>query len=762
MLRETSLKDDLGLHGSASHSIDFTADAPQRATLSASLNSASSQFHLAPGELLSPDPLPSPQQLSVSPNPYADFQHFDISADPFAGQIADNGKIIWSPEEAADNLNRYDVNYTFGNNGALDDGVLTYGFWQSQEEVTNSYYMEPMTDPETGEQFITDDAAWVASGYFAPFNAEQQAMAIENLGLWDDLINVRFEAADSAADADITFGFTVMSSAAGAHTYFPQEEAWNDYYGTTESGKISGDVWANWLYSGNYNPDINDFADTSAGNYAWFAITHELGHSLGLAHGGDYNASDDNDGDGQPDPITYEGDAYFYQDSQQYTIMSYFDGRVTVQAAVNWDTGYFVFAQTPAVHDILAVQNVYGADYTTRAGDTVYGFNSTADRAVFDFSQNTVPVLTIWDGGGNDTLDLSGFNADNVIDINEGAFSSAGNMISADAKAFYAGYFGIENDAEYAAFFAHNGLGPDGRPVDNIAIAYGAQIENAIGGSGNDLLVSNGLDNLLSGNGGSDTVSYDRATAAVTVDLSSHSATGGGGHDTLSSIENAIGSDFNDTLLGDAGQNILDGNAGNDVLNGGGGLDTASYLSATAGVRVDLGIAGAQNTLGAGSDTLISIENLTGSRFDDRLIGNNQANVMQGGDGIDVITLGGGNDTFVLELGTKASTKAGAISWDVITDFGAGDKIDVSHLGADLHFDGSSANKDLGDLTYKVYNSVNGAENALGIDIDGHDGAAGIRGPVTVVFANVDGGTPDIGLVLLNHNGVSAGDFLFA
>ena len=104
----------------------------------------------------------------------------------------------------------------------------------------------------------------------------------------------------------------------------------------------------------------------------------------------------------------------------------------------------------------------------------------------------------------------------------------------------------------------------------------------------------------------------------------------------------------------------------------------------------------------------------------------------------------------------------GNVAWDIITDFGAGDKIDLSGLDEHFSFRGTAANKHEGDLSYKVYNSVNGAENALGIDIDGHDGAGGISGPVTVVFANVDGGQPDIGLILLNHNGVSAGDFLFA
>ena len=123
--------------------------------------------------------------------------------------------------------------------------------------------------------------------------------------------------------------------------------------------------------------------------------------------------------------------------------------------------------------------------------------------------------------------------------------------------------------------------------------------------------------------------------------------------------------------------------------------------------------------------------------------------------------MGAGNDNFVAELGTRSSSKVGNVSWDIVTDFSAGDKIDLSALDNSFHFIGTNANKALGDLSYKVYDSVNGAEKALGIDIDGHDGASDIAGPVTVVFANVDGGTPDIGLVLLNHSGVASGDFIF-
>ena len=505
----------------------------------------------------------------------------DFSLDPYAHRATWDGLPIWTPQEAADNLNRPGANWTFGNNGALDDGVLTFGFWNSLEEVQNSYY----TETDANGIILTADGDEIAAGNFTAFNDAQRAMATQQVQLWDDLIDVTFRPATSAAAADITFGFVPMSPAAGAHAYYPQEEALNSEYGYVNAGRVSGDVWANMLY-----PD--SFTDTSVGGYAWFAITHELGHSMGLAHAGDYNASDDNDGDGEPDPISYDNSAYFAQDTQQYTIMSYFDGAYTGQREVNWDTGYFAMAQTPAVHDILAVQNVYGADYSTRAGDTVYGFNSNADRAVFDFSTNTVPIVTIWDGGGKDTLDLSGFNANNLIDINEGAFSSAGFKISAEAKAFYGDYFGITTDAQWASFFANNGLGPDGRPVNNIAIAYGAQIENAIGGSGNDTMVGNALNNVLTGN---------------------------------------------------AGDDFLAGHGGADTLNGGAGFDTASWADATAGVTVTVG----NNFNGTASDgdQFFSVEKIEGSNFADQLNGSNGNDTLFGIGGNDTIVGANGNDT---------------------------------------------------------------------------------------------------------------------
>jgi len=176
-------------------------------------------------------------------------------------------------------------------------------------------------------------------------------------------------------------------------------------------------------------------------------------------------------------------------------------------------------------------------------------------------------------------------------------------------------------------------------------------------------------------------------------------------------IENATGGEGNDVLLGNSANNVLTGNGGNDNLIGRGGVDT-----------------------------------------------------IVGGDGLDVATLGAGDDVFVAEIGAaKVATKMGTMSVDIITDFDAdgNDLIDLSGLDQAFTFKGTNANKLDGDLTYKTYTSINGAEKALGFDIDGNPGAGGVSGPVTVVLGNVDGGNPDFMIVLLGTANVDANDFIF-
>jgi serralysin len=189
-------------------------------------------------------------------------------------------------------------------------------------------------------------------------------------------------------------------------------------------------------------------------------LMHELLHTLGLDHPGPYNG----------DTANYETQALFEQDSNQYTVMSYWTAAMT--GANHVADGIAYFAATPLVYDVAALQQLYGANMTTRTGNTVYGFNTTADREVFDLALHPHSIFTIWDAGGRDTLDLSGYSTPSRIDLHQGSFSDAGQM------------------------------------TDNISIAFGAHIENARGGAGADILVANELENRLSGGGGGDIFTF--------------------------------------------------------------------------------------------------------------------------------------------------------------------------------------------------------------------------------------------------------------
>jgi serralysin len=376
---------------------------------------------------------------------------------------------------------------------------LTYGFFDSRQEVAADpfYY-------KLGQ----------ARG-FSPFDAAQRAATREAIEAWDDLIAVSFKEVDSSV-ADINF----MNTTTGpiqASAYLPYN------YG----GKFTnaaGDVFINPLQPSNHLFD--------EGQYGLTTLVHELGHSLGLEHPGAYNFSANFD-------VTYENGAEYYQDSNQYSIMSYWDSEETGSNHVDWEFLTYRYSSTPSVHDVLAIQRIYGADMTTRTGDSVYGFNTTEETlGSFDFANNPFPVVTIWDAGGTDTLDLSGFDTPSVIDLNPGAFSSGGGIFSEE----------IPTLAAINAARAEAGLAPrsqatydlyielfadyydHGLMTDNIAIAYGAVIENAVGGSGDDTINGNRANNRLTGGEGDDTFIFandgsidtitDFESGSDTIDLS--------------------------------------------------------------------------------------------------------------------------------------------------------------------------------------------------------------------------------------------------
>ena len=135
---------------------------------------------------------------------------------------------------------------------------------------------------------------------------------------------------------------------------------------------------------------------------------------------------------------------------------------------------------------------------------------------------------------------------------------------------------------------------------------------------------------------------------------------------TGSAAITGTGNALNNVITGNSGNNYLDGGAGNDTLIGGAGddtivggdgVDTASYSSATKAVTINLSLMTSQNTLGAGVDRLMGIENVIGSARNDTLMGDANANSLLGGLGNDILTSGAGNDT--LDGGTGNDTLTG-------------------------------------------------------------------------------------------------------
>ncbi|HYC97928.1 calcium-binding protein, partial [Brevundimonas sp.] len=240
-----------------------------------------------------------------------------------------------------------------------------------------------------------------------------------------------------------------------------------------------------------------------------------------------------------------------------------------------------------------------------------------------------------------------------------------------------------------------------------VALAGTPNGELLIGTDGDDTLNGMAGDDRLSGGQGYDSLiggadidaaDYSTAIGAVVASLTTGVASndGEGGSDTFSGIENLIGSALGDSLTGDANANLLTGNAGADqlagadgndtlrggagadVLTGGAGIDTADYSAAAAGMRAQLNTNASSNDGDGGTDTFSGIENLTGSAFNDVLIGDGGANTLRGGTGADTLlglagadvlwggsgalnTLQGGlgDDRYVLEAADSITELAG-------------------------------------------------------------------------------------------------------
>ncbi|WP_373414616.1 calcium-binding protein [Ensifer aridi] len=191
--------------------------------------------------------------------------------------------------------------------------------------------------------------------------------------------------------------------------------------------------------------------------------------------------------------------------------------------------------------------------------------------------------------------------------------------------------------------------------------------DNLWGYDGNDTIIGGAGQDEINGGNGSDTASYATASGWVRASLAASSSNIGDAYgDTYSSVENLTGSRFGDILTGNGWANSLSGSDGNDTLiggaggdklYGGNGIDTASYANATAAVVASLNNP-AGNTGEATGDFYSSIENLTGSKYADRLYGNSGANILSGGAGNDTLFGGAGADKLDGGAGTDTVSYA--------------------------------------------------------------------------------------------------------
>ena len=689
----------------------------------------------------------------------------DASVDGQGGEI--RGKPVITIEQATEQLNRGGAGWTPGvvDHAVPRDGdvsVLNFGF-----HTAESMFAEPYV-------FEEDGVLYGRTEYFgfAPFTEPQKAAAREAMASWDDLIAPTL--VESAPEvADITFANYTNRPGTQAYAYLPYD------YTPDNADLIAGDIWVSANQPSNFQLD--------EGLYGIHTLTHESGHALGLEHPGDYNAA-------PGVSITYADNAEYYQDSRAYSIMSYFAASETGARHFDFNISTTVYASTPLVHDIAAIQAVYGADMTTRTGDTTYGFNSNAGRDSYDFTKTPAPVMAIWDAGGNDTLDASGYATDQIIDLTPGSLSSIGGVTYDTAPSFEqvnanraaAGYAPVAL-ATYTSNMALLASNPVvGRLTDNVAIAYGATIENGVGGSGADRLIGNAVANTLTGNAGNDTLEGKAGADLLYGGAGNDVLDGGVGfdrmiggtgddryvidsvHDAIREMANegvdTVWSSINYTLVpqvenlrltgeatigtgnglanvieGNEAFNLLSGEAGNDTLSGFGGVD---YLDGGSG---NDGLFG-----GAGNDFLL------GGSGNDRL---------NGGAGFDILAGGSGADVYAFDAASFPDGDDLAI--DFVSDFNSGDLFDFSALDANAALDGDQAfslvshwtGGGVGQLMVSAYSNVVKAIGALGgVDLGAYGWALG--GKVSIVWGDLDGDAHSDFAVLVADGSLSTSGWL--
>jgi serralysin len=564
------------------------------------------------------------------------------------------------------------------------DGLLWGWQWTPNQldDHTQLYYSFPTSTAAYGYNI---------SGFEA-FNAEQQAAATRAIANADAVCNLDFVFTANEAAGNIRFAeadsFSIPGFTWSGDTAFGLAP---DDFAVDPAGQ--GDTWFNHDY---YNsPTIGSFAYGCG-------VLHEMGHALGLKHG--HMTQEVHAADGA---VLYTNPTLpAAHDGVEYSVMTY-------RAYPGAPLSLTVPMETPSTlmqDDIYALQWMYGANYDYNSGNTTYRWNNATGEMSVDGVAMGVPyhnkiLMTVWDGGGVDTYDFSNFAGPVTVDLSPGSWSTPSKAMLADLD--------WHPDVTHLA----------GGCIANALAFLGdfrCYIENAFGGSGNDIMTGNVLNNELRGNGG------------------------------------------NDMLNGGAGKDLLAGGLGNDIYVLGAeatGVDLVTDIGGAAdcifsditrslasyGTVEQLMLMGFAPISGFGNNlgNLLFGNNaanlLGGGLGSDRLYGMGGNDVLVGGPGRDILSGGLGNDVFRF-VGVSQSPRGA--SADTISDFDdfGNDRIDLTSVYG-------------GTLTYIHNHHFSGGGQVRIADIPGND---------VIVEVNTGGSLASDMQIRLAHTtlgSMSAGDF---